>query len=421
MASMTITPHERSYLRELAWRQRAYAELPIMAERRRAWQEHNSGRNGPPIVVVDIPGGAQHEMRPPLKCVSPAARAMERELLFWISNHEIVDDDKVVPDFFPVSLRVWCQLCSMSIPTERATDLAGGDWGYRWDPPIKDLRRDFHLLQPSSWGVDRESTAKHQQLVEDVLGDILPVIVKNTSLVWAGALTGRALTLMGMEGMFCAMHDYPAEFRQMMAFLRDDLLAWIRWQEAEGLLTLDNDNDYAGSGSYGFSNELPRHEHAVTGRVSTRDIWFNMNSQETVGVAPEMYGEFVAPYYYDLAREFGLIYYGCCEPVHGIWDPWLRDLPNLRKLSISPWCNEEAMGEALRGSEVIYCRKPSPNFLAVTGNLDEEAYAQHIRRTVQAAKGCTLEISLRDLCTLGGRPDNLTQAVRIIRRELGRL
>jgi hypothetical protein len=25
---------------------------------------------------------------------------------------------------------------------------------------------------------------------------------------------------------------------------------------------------------------------------------------------------------------------------------------------------------------------------------------------------------LRDLCTLGGRPDNLTRAVQIIRREL---
>lgn len=418
MATLTLEPRERAYLRELARKQREYAALPIMEQRRQAWQEHNAGRGGPPIVVVDVPGDAQLEMFPALRCVSPAARAIESQLLFWISNHEIVDDDKVVPDFFSVTQRVWCRLCNLDIPNTRARDLSGREWGYHWDPPIKDLRQDFHLLQPSAWGVDRVATAAWRAFAEDVLGDILFVVVKNTSLAWVGALVGRALRLMGMENMLYSMLDYPEEFHRMMAFLKDDLLAWIRWQESEGLLTPNNDNDYAGSGSYGFTDALPSEECKRTGQVRAQDLWFNMNAQEMVGVAPAMYGEFVAPYFHDLAREFGLIYYGCCEPVHEVWEPWLRTLPHLRKVSVSPWCNEEAMGEYLRGTRVIYCRKPSPNYLAVTSDLDEEAYAQHIRRSVQAATGCTLEISLRDLCTLGGRPDNLTRAVQIIRREL---
>ena len=35
----------------------------------------------------------------------------------------------------------------------------------------------------------------------------------------------------------------------------------------------------------------------------------------------------------------------------------LSKLTNLRKVSSSPWCSEEYMGERLRGSKVIYHRK----------------------------------------------------------------
>ncbi|MDL2293330.1 hypothetical protein LJC60_01715 [Ruminococcaceae bacterium OttesenSCG-928-D13] len=76
----------------------------------------------------------------------------------------------------------------------------------------------------------------------------------------------------------------------------------------------------------------------------------------------EMYAEFVFPYYERIAQVYGRLSYGCCEPVDPVWDMVSR-LPNLRKISISPWCNEEKMGEALRGSSIIYHRKPSPTSL----------------------------------------------------------
>jgi hypothetical protein len=142
-----------------------------------------------------------------------------------------------------------------------------------------------------------------------------------------------------------------------------------------------------------------------------------MNSQESIGISPEQFAEFVYPYYEELAREFGLVYYGCCEPVHNYWDRSLKDLPNLRKVSISPWCDEEMMGERLDGRKVIYSRKPSPNFIGIQSGFDEEAFTAYIRKTAAAVKGrCKTEFIFRDIYTLHGNRDKLRSAVEITRR-----
>ena len=125
-----------------------------------------------------------------------------------------------------------------------------------------------------------------------------------------------------------------------------------------------------------------------------------------------MYEEFIFP----TTREYltcSDFSYGCCEPVDPIWDNCLSKCENLRKVSISPWCNEELMGEKLRGTKVIYHRKPSPNFIGVDEVFDEEGWRQHIIKTLKAARGCNLEISQRDVYSLKGDLETC-KAVKII-------
>ena len=110
--------------------------------------------------------------------------------------------------------------------------------------------------------------------------------------------------------------------------------------------------------------------------------------------------------------------YGCCEPVDPIWDNCISKFENLRKVSISPWCNEEVMGEKLQGSKVIYHRKPSPNFLGVNAVLDEEAFRAHIRKSLHAAKGCKMEITQRDVYTIHNDLAKARRYVEIIRQEI---
>lgn len=75
------------------------------------------------------------------------------------------------------------------------------------------------------------------------------------------------------------------------------------------------------------------------------------------------------------------------------------------------------MGERLRGRKTVYHRKPSPNFLGVGKQMDEEALRQHIRKTVQAARGCTLEITQRDVYQVSGSIEKVRCYVEILREE----
>ena len=76
------------------------------------------------------------------------------------------------------------------------------------------------------------------------------------------------------------------------------------------------------------------------------------------------------------------------------------------------------MGEQLRGSRVIYHRKPSPNFLGVDQVLDEEAFRMHIRKSLKAAAGCEMEITQRDVYTIHNNVAKARRYIEIIKEEI---
>lgn len=420
MQQHNLSEKDRFYLRELAKKQLEYSSLPVMEERKSLWYKHNSLQGEKPVIVMEMTT-FEDEMLPFLRCETEAARNIEKELLRSIINHEMIDDDKVVPSYFAINnWDTQCQMPGIDIERSYAEDSQGKKIGYHQEHPIKDLKDDFHLLKPSVFIANRDITLARKAFAEEVFGDILPVRIKNKSLDWFFTPTAKIIELMGMEAMLYAMVDYPDEMHALMAFLKDDLLAFAKWQEAEGLLTLNNGNDYAGAGSYGFTTELPAPGYQENGKVTLKDLWVNMNSQETVGISPGMYGEFILPYYQAIAKEFGLVYYGCCEPVHDIWHDYVSKLQGLRKVSISAWCNEELIGEALKGGNVIYSRKPSPNYVGVGRNLDEEAFGEHIKKTLKAAEGCKIEFIFRDIYALNGELSKPARAVQITREMIDR-
>ena len=408
-----ITKNEKDYLRELAARQLEYANLPVMEEREKLWYAHNRLEGERPVIVMEYQT-FESEILPQPRCVSPAAAEIEKTLLGQLVNHELINDDKVVPPYYAINWDIAIKEFDMDIETSHAVDGNGRNIGYVWQHPIHDLKEDFHLLKHSVYKSDKEGTMAWKSFIEETLGDILPVVVKNNSLAWNAVITSKVIRLMGLEKMMYSMMDYPDEMHALNSFLVDDILAFARWQQEEGLLVLNNGNDYTGAGSYGFTTELPGEDYIENGQVSLKDLWLNINSQESVGISPEMYGEFIYPYYKRLAEEYGLVYYGCCEPVQGIWEEYLSKLPNLRKVSISPWCDEEFMGRALKNSPVIYSRKPSPNYIGV-GSFEEDNFTKYMAKTLEAAKGGHLEIIFRDVYTLDGDKSKPGKAVKIVR------
>lgn len=411
MYGFYVTPEDRKYLRELAKKQLEYSQLPIMEERKQLWYKHNEGNSVRPMIHVEI-WTFEHDILPEFKCETETGRAIELEFYRNFTNYEKIDDDRIVPPYFQIQWDTYFQLFGVTVEREHAVNSKGQDIGHRFKYIIKDLEEDFPKLGPTKYGLNREKTLAWKEFLENIFGDILPVKITNNCL---GAVpTQEVVHMMGMENMLFAMYDYPDTFHALMKRISDDYIEYFRWLEKEGLLLPTASYEMVGQGSFCFTHELPQ-EVPAGGKLTTKDLWGFMDSQETVGISPAMYEEFIFPYYKRISELFGLFSYGCCEPVDPIWDNCLSKCENLRKVSVSPWCNEEYMGERLRGTKVIYHRKPSPNFIGVDEVFDEEGWRRHIIKTLKAARGCNLEITQRDVYTLKGDPERPRRAVRIIR------
>jgi hypothetical protein len=206
-----------------------------------------------------------------------------------------------------------------------------------------------------------------------------------------------------------------------MALLRDNASRMARWAEQEGLLVLNNGNQCTCGTCFNFTTLLPK-APVAPGQVKLSDMWGSMDSQETVGVSPDLFHEFCFPYYRDLAAMFGFVYWGCCEPADPIWETSLSKLPNLKAVSISRWADQRYMTEALAGKDIVFSRKPNPNLLGVDVQLNEAAWTNEIRETLEitAGKNVPVEFVVRDVYSMHGNLDKARRAVELARREIDR-
>ena len=406
-----FTCAEKNVLRTLALRVAELAARPVEEEKRREWHRHNALQPGRPLVFCD-PENGWHEIFPPesLLCTSELARAWEWELRIKEFYGARMGDDRVLdPEFVlrPVAVETGWGL---------ETQIVGRGAGraFTWDAPLKDLD-DLSGLRVPGVTVDREATARLQAVAEETFGGALAVAVKGVWW-WSLGMTQRLAYLRGLERMMLDMLEHPEGFHRVMAFMRDAQLARLDRLEADGLLCLNNGNDYVGSGGFGFSDELPA--PGFDGRVRTRDMWGFCESQETLGVSPGMFAEFVFPYQLPILERFGLNCYGCCEPLDGRWEV-VKRTPRLRRVSVSAWANPERMAEQLE-DRYLFSAKPNPAHLAVPV-FDETPVRRDLHRILEAARGCRLELIMKDNHTLARDPSRVCRWVELVREETDRV
>jgi hypothetical protein len=97
---------------------------------------------------------------------------------------------------------------------------------------------------------------------------------------------------------------------------------------------------------------------------------------------------------------------------------YLSKWDNLRKLSVSPFNNEEQIGEYLRGSRVVYYSKPRAEFVTDPGPLDEDAIRKCFRGISKASSGCMLEVAQREVGTIFGDYDRGKRYVQLARETI---
>lgn len=395
---------DRERLRSLARKQLEYANAPENDIILKKWDALAKGRRETPTVRLLFSNFPHEVITPRLQCTGKMARKVEAHLLETLVGRELFGDDTPIAPTFDVKWNTWVE--PFGIQPQRTRASGENAMGFHIDPVIEDLETGLDKLRGGHFGVDRESTQEYMKFAENAFGDILPVRMIQPGLT--GAITNPLVALMGMESYYFAMYDNPDELHEVMDMATTVYEQYYDFLEKEKLLLPTCGISPVAQESFAFNSELP-----TENVIKTTQCWGFLESQETTAVSTDMFGEFVFPYQDRLVKRFGLLSYGCCERVDAIWPEYLSKWKNLRKLSVSPFNNEEQVGEYLRGSNVVYYSKPRAEFVTHPGPLNEEALREYFKGVCRAASGCLFEIAQREVGTIFGDYDRGRRYVEI--------
>lgn len=406
----------RLHLRGLACKYAEYALGDVMAQRREKWRLHNGLKERTLPFHIEDNGSFRRDLRPALVCEDPLHRSLEAHLVRAIISYERIDDDRIIPDRFVVDWETDLDTCCDELQFTHADDGHGGNIGYASNRPIKDIDGDFHKLKRRSMTVNRWATEKYAELAAEAFQGLLPVVIGRCGSLYSDSIASRAVDLMGMQELFLQMALNPEAVHRLLTFLVEDNMALGKWEEAQGLLTLNNDgNQCYCAGSSQFSDELPGRAIKPGETILSSDRYGYLLVEEAAGLSPDMFAEFFMPHLRKLAAKFRLMKFGCCEPVHGIMSQ-LLELNGLRKVSVTPLSKMETLAANCPG-DIIWSRKPVP--LKLCGSaFDPDDFRAHLRETLDVGAHHFIEFVFRDTNLLTGRMEERVAAACRIVREL---
>lgn len=408
-----ISSQDRKILRDVAQQVADIAALPVQATRRELWKQHNGLWSTRPMILV-FPEGSWEELLTgdDLVCEGEKARRIEWQLRSRIYYHEHFQDDTVIEEKWVVHKMIHDSGWGLEVKRIPSTT-ARGAW--KFDPVIKEPS-DLKKLRFPEIVYDEEATMQKLAQAQDVFGDILAVKLKGVAYV-SYHLMKQYTDWRGLEEMMLDMVLQPQMLHDVMAFLEEGHRRILQQYVDQNLLSLNNDGTYHSSGGNGYTDELPQPDFDPA-RTRARDMWASAESQELAQVGPKHHAEFALKYEKRLLEPFGLTGYGCCEDL----TKKLADvftIPNIRRISISPFTDVDACAERLKGN-YIFSWKPHPAHLV--GNFDAGLIRNYIRHTIEVAQknGCVLEMILKDTHTCEHQPERFDRWTQIAREEVDR-
>ena len=208
------------------------------------------------------------------------------------------------------------------------------------------------------------------------------------------------------------MMDRPEFTHKIIQRFTEIQLSIMEQYEEQGLLDYDLADLHC---TPPYTSDLPAKDYDG-GKVRLKDIWIRSMAQMFSSISPAQHEEFDLQYSKPLFEKCGLVYYGCCEPLDNKID-LLRKIPNMRKIGVSPWSDQEKCAEQI-GGDYVFARKPNPASVAVKTDPDE--IRKDIKETVEICLkyGCPYEFVLKDISTVSYRPENLIVWERTVREVL---
>lgn len=416
------TDEEIKRLRELAQRWHEIAVSDDVAVKKRQWKALRDLRPERPMILFETFSVAGFITDDDLTCQNEYLRNVEKAMLFTVKQYDFVKDDIVTEDYFRLAWRIHRSDYGVKIVETHAEN----SMGYMSNFPIK-TPEDLKKLKPRTFRVDKERTLGFKKTLEDIFGDILPVVVGNYDNFFpdmgfnpfcgnnAPILTMDLFKLIGNDNLVFWPYDEPEALRNLLDYLLEDRKRFVQWEQEEGVMALNSDNQFAGPSGYGYVSDLP----AVSSGAPPipENCWTWVESQETNLFSPEMFNEWFLPYLAEYSNMFGQVTYGCCEPVDDRIEYIKAAIPDLRTVSVSGWNNFEKVAESL-GQNYVYCRKPSPAYISGP-DRNPDGMEEDIRRTWACTKNQPVEFVVRDVYDVGGDIERIPEWVKMTRRIVG--
>ena len=403
---------ETDQIRDLARRVAEIAHGDRMRQRRDFWRRHNSleKTERPPVMCRPIGAWAELVPEDSLAASDPLHRDIERTLRQRLYKVEIDDDDVIDPRVDVPAVHLGADRRTMwgvDIDTVDPTEQSGA---FHFKPEIRE-EADIEKLRVPDWRVDEEATQRRYEKAAELLDGILDVEILY------GRLQGAPLAywgayLRGLSQMMLDCMDRPEWFGRFMKFLSDAHIQHMEGLEAGGNL-VRNDNT-RNREFYLACDDLPKPGFDPS-HVRMIDTWCVADSQEFGLVSPEMWDEFLLAHQIPIFQRHGLVDYGCCESLVDKLDILKAKVPNLRRITVSPWSDVEYSAERCQKDIVMQIR-PLPTDVQVT--FDEGAMRRDIEQKMEKAGDTIFEFCLQDIETVYGRPETLGAWTRIA-KEVG--
>lgn len=394
---------DRRILADLAQR---YAELcadPVQEERRALWRQQNSLKGDRPLIYVRA--FAWQEMpEATCQCTDPFAQQYENQLhrlLFWGS----FQDDSIFEPWITIPAVPVCTGWGLNGERYYSGELGGS---FKIDYPIRELA-DLKKLRIPWHQIDEKATSENVARLSEAIGNILPINVDRGPAyrMWTGDISTNLGFLRGMEHFMLDMYDQPEWLHHLVKFMSDGIQKVHAEAEAAGDWGLCAHQNQA----MPYAEELEDPAPNCNG-VKRSQLWGYMAAQEFTSVSPAMFDEFLLQYQLPILKKFGLVAYGCCEDLSEKI-VYLRQIPNLRRIAVSPFANIRRCAEQI-GSDYVMSYRPSPADMVSYG-FDPERIKSILRKDLQVCRNCHVDITLKDVETVEQDPSRVRKWVALTR------
>jgi hypothetical protein len=409
-----LNRNDVSVLRKLAKEAAEIAALPVQEEKRALWRRLNARKPARPMVMVDQVCWNEMNVNDELtlRCTDSECQRYEGELRRTLFQWRHFPVDMVVEPFIRVPKAILNTGHGIRTKEETVvTDPTNSVVGHKFHNQLQ-TEADLEKIQMPRVSHDAAETARRLAVAHEIFDGILEV------RAWGAdpylSLWDPISCWMGVEGALYTIADRPEYMHRLVGRVTDGYMVMLDQLESQGLLCGPQSLIHC---TGAWTDELPAPGYNPD-KPRLKDMWMFGLAQMFSTVSPAMFQEFEVDYASRICERFGLVYYGCCDPLDGKMAE-VRRIPHVRKVSMSPWVNE-ARGAAEIKGDFVYSRKPNPALLAAT-HFDGEAIRAEFTATRKVCEkfGCPLEYILKDISTVAHEPERLFQWAKIAMESVG--